>query len=132
MKNITERYKDIVVEYCNKFAERHGGIFDENDQSDFWIQDSVIFFNDMYIDLNDIRYDVDNEPEEHLFIEWYDRMSECYGLGLTFPNYSAYLKGAPHPSDKEIEKFRQQHDKLIELKEDLERQADHLNHLFEN
>ena len=127
MEDLKERYKDIVLDYCNTFAKRHGRTFYEEEQSTFWLQDSVVSLDDLFIDLNDIRYDVDNNVEEGMFIKWYDKMSDCYCLDINCPNYAAFCKGAPIISDEELNNLKDQRLKIDDMMRDFKQQIEDIN-----
>jgi len=85
--NIKQRYENCVMQYVEKFCNKHDLDFDG------WIGDyfgEVADMSDLFIDFYDIRYDIDYNIDKHLYKEWY-----YYRLENNIKvNYRSYLKGA--------------------------------------
>ena len=88
-ENIEERYNNIVSEYIKLFEEKH------DLELDFWISDqigTVAQFGDYYFDFQDILFDINNDLEEDLIIEWYDYVLENVGKHEYNINLMSYKK----------------------------------------
>lgn len=94
-------YKDICERYVNEFCKKHE--YDSPER--FWVGDDVgdiLVVNDMFINFNDIRYDIDNNIEKHEFEKWYWKSLDVYEItGEKYLNYESFCKGAPDKYDEE-------------------------------
>ena len=69
-------------------------------EDDCWVADdagTTACIGDMFVDFNDIRYDIDNDVPEPKFEEWYWTSLERAELGIKYMNYESFCKGAPDP-----------------------------------
>ena len=113
-------YKKAVTAYVNAFCKKHGWHFSASD----WVAGDVcgvIEINDMFVNFDDIRVDIDNEFDKDAFEEWYRYEQRLIELGCPqHINYKSFALGAPRPySDevlKRIEECRAELDKLINAK----------------
>lgn len=99
-KELRDQYKNIVDAYVREFVAKH-----DYDMSDYeiglcWVADdtgTTACIGDMFVDFNDIRYDIDNDVPEPKFEEWYWTSLERAELGIKYMNYESFCKGAPDP-----------------------------------
>lgn len=77
----------LSEQYIRKFCEKHNLTFDgwvgnqtENIGQVATFEDGAIF-----VDYNDIRFDIDNECHKDLFPNWYD-----IDRKINYPNYTKY------------------------------------------
>lgn len=85
--NIKQRYENCVMKYVEMFCNKHELDYDG------WIGDyfgEVAYLSDIIADMNDIRFDIDNNIDKHLYKEHY-----YYNLENSKTiNYRSYVKGA--------------------------------------
>lgn len=120
LQELQFHFKNAVTEYVQEFCEKHGWRYDAIG----WVAGDVgglIEINDMFINFDDIRTDIDHEFDKDAFVEWYAYEQRVTELGCTqHINYKSFALGAPRPySDevlKRIEECRAELDKLINAK----------------
>lgn len=103
---LQRHYEKIVEEYTKLFIKKHDY---EEYSRDMWIGryiGGIIEIGDMFVNFDDIRYDIDHYIEPELYGEYYYKSLECTSLGLSFPNYEHYCLGCPIPSNEQIENVR--------------------------
>ena len=113
-------WNEICFQYVEAFCQRHG----YTPECDAWVGGEVgttICINDMYIGMDEIRYDVDNEVPVKKFEEWYWKSLDVYELtGEKWLNYPSFCKGAPDPwPDERLNKIRESKKKIDKLKQEL-------------
>ena len=125
----TDRMKKWVYicnEYLKEFCNRHDYAYQPED----WIGGEVgeiIEIADMFVTMDDIRYDVDNNIPTDKFSDWYWNSVEHSELGLTYMNYPSYCKGAPDPyTQEQIQSIREGQMRVRKAKEDLMKTIDEL------
>jgi len=75
----------------------------------------------MYVGMDDIRYDIDNNIPEDMFEKWYWKHLDRYESGIKYMNYESFCKGCPDPISEEKEKeIIALREKVIEAKKALE------------
>lgn len=95
--NLQMTWEKVCHRYLFAFCRRHDYTYDP----DNWIGGDVgttIEVCDMFIHMDDIRYDVDNNVPVSLFAEWYWKDLEVYELTdgrEKYMNFPSYCKGAP-------------------------------------
>lgn len=117
MRDMKDEWRSVCDAYLRAFCERHG--YDPAEA--FWVGDdpgTLACAEEVFVDMRDLRYDVDNEVPESRFEEWYGYEEVLHGLELEFRffkdrrefrhiKYAAFCAGAPLPySEEEIEGFR--------------------------
>lgn len=113
-------WNEICFQYVEAFCQRHG----YTPECDAWVGGEVgttICINDMYIGMDEIRYDVDNKVPVEKFEEWYWKSLDVYELtGEKWLNYPSFCKGAPDPwPDERLNKIRESKKKIDKLKQEL-------------
>lgn len=120
------RWVDICNEYLRLFCDRHGYAYHPED----WIggeAGGIIEIADMFVNMDNIRYDVDNEIPTDKFSEWYWNSVEHSELGLKYMNYPSYCKGAPDPyTQEQIQSIREGQLRVRKAKEDLRKTVNEL------
>lgn len=114
----------VCVNYTMEFCKRHSYKYDP----DAWVGGEVgtiIEIADMFVTMDNIRYDVDNNIDPELFEQWYWKSVELYELGVTtYMNYPSYCKGAPDEwTEERMEELRRSKKRLEEAQEDFKRTA---------
>lgn len=127
-QNIQERWRDICQEYLKLFCDKH-----EYDFGDcFWVADdygTIASVSDMFISMEHIRYDIDNNIEETMFEKWYWKAIEIFELtGQDFMNYESFCKGAPDIwTEEKMEKLREAHMRVYEAEEALRQEIEEIS-----
>ena len=90
---LKERYEAICEEYRELFEEKQGFSYSD------WVADEiggVLSCNDEYFyNINDIRYDIDNDVEVGLILQAQNDFLEAYekNKDVKHINYKNYVKG---------------------------------------
>ena len=114
-------WNEICFQYVEAFCQRHGYIAER----DAWVGGDVgttICINDMYIGMDEIRYDVDNDIPIEQFEKWYWKSLEVYELtNEKWLNYPSFCKGAPDPwPEEKLKKVREGAKKIAQMKKELD------------
>ena len=120
-----ERWREICQEYLKLFCDKHEYSFEDC----FWVTDNygtIACVSDMFISMEHIRYDIDNNIEETMFEKWYWKAIEIFELtGQDFMNYENFCKGAPDIwTEEKMEKLREAHMRVYEAEEALRREIE--------
>lgn len=123
-RSLQQRWQELCNEYLKQFCKRHEYEYDE----DAWIgidKDNVgaiADIADMFISMDDIRYDVDHEVPIDSFEEWYWKRLDLHELGVErWMNYPNYCQGAPDEwTDERMNELRELHKQASDTKERLE------------
>lgn len=126
-QNIQERWRDICQEYLKLFCDKHEYSFEDC----FWVADdygTIACVSDMFISMEHIRYDIDNNIEETMFEKWYWKAIEIFELtGQDFMNYESFCKGAPDIwTEEKMEKLREAHMRVYEAEEALRQEIEEM------
>jgi hypothetical protein len=126
-QNIQERWRDICQEYLKLFCDKHEYSFEDC----FWVTDNygtIACVSDMFISMEHIRYDIDNNIEETMFEKWYWKAIEIFELtGQDFMNYESFCKGAPDIwTEEKMEKLREAHMRVYEAEEALRQEIEEM------
>lgn len=118
--SLKKQWEDVCNEYARIFCTKHSYRFDP----DMWVANdpgSIIEVCDMFVGIDEIRYDVDNNIPEEYFAEWYWKGLEVYELtGKKYMNYPSFCKGAPDEWTQErLEKIREAHKRIEEKEKEL-------------
>jgi hypothetical protein len=122
-----ERWRDICQEYLKLFCDKHEYSFEDC----FWVADdygTIACVSDMFISMEHIRYDIDNNIEETMFEKWYWKAIEIFELtGQDFMNYESFCKGAPDIwTEEKMEKLREAHMRVYEAEEALRQEIEEM------
>lgn len=122
-----ERWRDICQEYLKLFCDKHEYSFEDC----FWVADdygTIACVSDMFISMEHIRYDIDNNIEETMFEKWYWKAIEIFELtGQDFMNYENFCKGAPDIwTEEKMEKLREAHMRVYEAEEALRQEIEEM------
>ena len=108
-------FRVAVAAYVQEFCNKHDWVHNPSD----WVAGDVggvIEINDMFIDFDDIRVDIDNEFDKDAFEEWYWYEQRVTELGCTqHINYKSFALGAQRPYSDEVL------NKIGEFKKEIER-----------
>lgn len=111
--------------YLKKFCDKHKYDFEDC----FWVADdygTIACVSDMFISMEHIRYDIDNNIEKTMFEKWYWKAIEIFELtGQDFMNYESFCKGAPDIwTEEKMEKLREAHMRVYEAEEALRQEIE--------
>ena len=87
------KYEAIVSLYVEAFFRKHH-LFDELTGEYFefdWVSDEVggvLMVNDYFISFYDIKYDIDNEIDTHMYFDYYSQI-ESGGENIGYKTYIA-------------------------------------------
>lgn len=122
---LKSNFRDICNRYLKEFCDKH----DYDYRPEDWIGDmpgEIIEIADMFVSMNNIRYDIDNNIDPDLFPKWYWKGIELNQLGVEhWMNYPSFCKGAPDEwTEERIENLRTAHSRVEEAKKVLEKALD--------
>ena len=125
--SLEKEWKILCNKYLKKFCDRHGYTY----EADCWVANNpgtISCVNDMFVSMEDIRYDVDNCIDIDCFETWYWKSLEVYELtGQKYMNYSSFCHGAPDPwSEERLSRVREAKRKVEEAKQNLEKEIEEL------
>lgn len=119
MNTLQEEFKDLCFKYLYEFNKKHELEMTERELKSCWIANEVggiADLNDMYINFDDIRYDIDNDIPGDKIFDWYWNSVEHAEMGVKYMNFESYCKGAPDPvPPSEFEHIKELRKKLIEI-----------------
>lgn len=110
--------------YLRLFCQKHG--YDYHDAVRSWVAGDVVDVvevGDMFLNMDDIRTDIDMVAPQDEFLKWYDYCYRCatIDLGMPTPNYSSWLRGCPRRSEQEMADLELLYCKVEMAKAELER-----------
>lgn len=121
MESLKYKFKEVAEAYLELFCEKH----DYDYENDSWIGGrvgEVAVLGDDFYDLNDIRYDIDNNIPAGEIEKWtayFLRLEE-----LECPkkiNFQSWCKGAPLPySEDMLNNIEDARERVKEAKKELE------------
>ena len=128
-KTLQSKWLEVCDDYITAFCEKHSYILDY----DCWVANNpgtVACISDMFVSMEDIRYDIDNKVTEDKFEKWYWKNLELYELGVEhWMNYSSYCKGAPDEwTEERMNKAREMRKGIHELEENLRELIEETGH----
>lgn len=109
--------------YLRKFCDKHEYTY----EPDCWVANNpgtIACVNDMFVSMEDIRYDIDNDIPEEYFEKWYWKSVDVYGLvGEKYMNYTSFCKGCPdYWTEDKLESIRAAKQRVIEARDALEQE----------
>lgn len=118
MNTLQKDYNDICERYLRAFDEKHDLALFESDFKDCWIGGqvgSIADINDMYLNFDDIRYDIDNNIPAGKIFDWYWNSVDHAEMKVKYMNFESYCKGAQDPvPEKEMKRIKELRKKLDE------------------
>lgn len=116
-------WKEICNNYLFEFCEKHEYTY----EPDCWVANNpgtIACVNDMFVSMEDIRYDIDNDIPEEKFEKWYLKSLEVYELvGEKFMNYENFCKGCPdYWTEDKLESIRKAKQRVIDARDALEQE----------
>ena len=123
MKNELKRQWDKVCNtYLQEFCRRHGYSY----EPDMWVADNpgtIACVCDMFVSMEDIRFDVDNCIDIDCFEAWYWKSVDVYSLTKQkYMNYSSFCHGALDPwTDEKLNSIREAQKRVEEAQENFKK-----------
>ena len=120
-------WKDVCNEYLETFCKKHEYTY----EPDMWVGSdpgTVANIGDLFVGMDDIRYDVDNNIPESYFEKWYWKNLEVYELtGCNYINYPSYCEGAPDNwSDERLDRVREANKRLEQAKREFNEEIERI------
>lgn len=120
-------WKDVCNEYLDTFCEKHSYTYDKY----VWLggdPGTIANIGDLFVSMDDIRYDIDNDIPENYFEKWYWKGLEVYELtGQKYMNYPSYCEGAPDQWTAEnLDKVREAKKRVEEAQKSLEEEINNI------
>lgn len=121
--SLKSEWQELCNKYLKKFCDKHEYEY----EPDCWVANNpgtIACVNDMFVSMEDIRYDIDNDIPEEYFEKWYWKAVDVYGLsGEKFMNYASFCKGAPDQwTEERLNSIREAKQRVIEAQYALEQE----------
>ena len=125
--SLKDDWRSICNQYLLKFCDRHQYHYDP----DMWVANNpgtIICINDMFVSMEDIRFDVDNNIDIDCFDSWYWKSVDVYELtGQKYMNYHSFCSGAPDIyTEEKLKSIREAKVNVEKAKEALQFEIDRL------
>lgn len=124
--NLKKEFEDICNQYLIAFQNRQ----EYDDNSYDWVEfGKIVFINDMYLNFDDIRYDVDNNIKPGEIDIWYWTSVDRAEMGIKYLTYEEFCEGVPDPiSEEKLEEIQELRNKLEKIKSEfLESISDYID-----
>ena len=122
IKTRQERWNDLCNEYLKEFCDKHEWQY----EPDMWVAGNIgtiVMIGDMFVSMNNIRYDIDNNVPTDYFEKWYWKSIEINELtdgAENYMNYENYCKEAPdYWTEERVQKIRASKKRVEEAKNEL-------------
>ena len=124
---LINRWKEICNYYLKLFCDKHEFSY----EPDCWVGSdpgTIANISDMFVSMDNIRYDIDNDIPEEKFEKWYWKNLDVYELtGENYMNFESYCKGAPdHWTDERMQKIREGKARINQLKKELQEEINNI------
>lgn len=120
-------WKVLCNVYLKKFCDKHEYKYEQ----DCWVANNpgtIANIGDMFVSMENIRYDIDNNISEEKFEKWYWKALDVYELiGENYMNYESFCKGCPdYWTEDKLEKLREAHMRVYEAEEALRQEIEEI------
>lgn len=117
VKDMRTSWKNICDNYVRVFCERHEIDIEYELKHDLvWMVNNpgtIACIGDMFVSMEDLRYDVDNNIHPDFFVKWYWTSVERAELGIKYMNYKSYCRGCPDPiTPEKLEQIKESKKRL--------------------
>ena len=121
-QTLKQTWKKVCNIYLQEFCRRHGYSY----ETDMWVANNpgtIACVCDMFVSMEDIRYDVDNCIDIDCFEAWYWKSVDVYSLTKQkYMNYSSFCQGAPDPwTEERLNNIREAQKRVFEAQENFEK-----------
>jgi hypothetical protein len=125
--SLKSEWQELCNKYLKKFCEKHEYTY----EADCWVANdpgTIANIGDMFVSMDNIRYDIDNCIDVDCFEAWYWKSLEVYELtGQKYMNYSSFCHGAPDMwSEERLNSVREAKRKVEVAKQNLEKEIERL------
>ena len=119
---LKQTWEKVCNTYLQEFCRRHGYSY----EPDMWVADNpgtIACVCDMFVSMEDIRYDVDNLIDTDCFEAWYWKSVDVYSLTKQkYMNYSSFCQGAPDQwTEERLNSIREAQKRVFEAQENFEK-----------
>lgn len=119
---LKQTWEKVCNTYLQEFCRRHGYSY----EPDCWIANNpgtIACVCDMFVSMEDIRYDVDNCIDIDCFEAWYWKSVDVYSLTKQkYMNYSSFCQGAPDQwTEERLNSIREAQKRVFEAQENFEK-----------
>ena len=117
-ENIKKAYENACQDYLTQLLTDWGFYDDDMKETcmGWWVGDEIgglfCLEDDIFINMDDIRYCVDNDISFEIYQDFQDYNVKCAEFGFNHMNLNAFVLGAPRVSDEEFKHFQQLKDEL--------------------
>lgn len=90
---------------CNDYVIALAKMWDIHSGGNFWVGDEVggtFCFDDLFINMNDIVFCVDNDVSIEEYEEWQNYCVWASDFNITSPNFESFYKGCPIVPEDEM------------------------------
>jgi hypothetical protein len=120
---IKSEWQILCNMYLKKFCDKHEYVY----EPDCWVAGdpgTIVNICDMFVSMENIRYDIDNDIPEEYFERWYWKSLEVYELvGEKYMNYKSYCEGCPdYWTEDKLASIRAAKQRVIDARDALERE----------
>lgn len=128
--SLKSEWQELCNKYLKKFCDKHEYAYEE----DCWVANdpgTIANIGDMFVSMDDIRYDIDNCIDIDCFEAWYWKSLEVYELfGEKYMNYESFCQGCPdYWTEDKLESIRKAKQRVIDARDALEREINnHKSH----
>ena len=108
-QNIKASYIKSCNKYLKMFCNKHDLGCDYIYAKNSWVGNDVgtaVYCGDYYVDMETIRYDIDNHIDPEEFFKYYNYCLEVSEFNLNIPNYSYWCNGHDVTSKETLQKLR--------------------------
>lgn len=106
LKSLNSNYESA----CNNILQAFSKEYDVQVTPNDWVGDecgTIVCVNEeFFINMEDIRFMLNKGISWNDFLRWWDYCQDCGYLGLKSMNLRAWVNGAPHHSEEEIERLK--------------------------
>jgi len=117
------QWNDVCNEYLKAFCDKHEWPY----EPDMWVGNdigTIVMIGDMFVSMDNIRYDIDNDIPEEYFTKWYWKSLDVHELtdgAENYMNYENYCKGCPdYWTEERMQSIRESKARIEKAKKALE------------
>lgn len=109
-EEIKKEYDKVCSEYLDKLFE-DWGVYGEVKKAGWWVADDIggVFCleDDIFINMDDIRYCVDNNVDYQTYQDYLDYNCKCAEFNLSFMNLKSFINGSPRISEESFNHLKE-------------------------
>lgn len=128
IKKLKKDFENAVHSYMIRFCDKHGCYYDPT----FWVGNNiggVVCVDDMFLDFEDIRYDIETEQPKRNIKDWYNYTSEqlklqTYTDDIPQVNYKSWCMGLRPYNQEQLQKIKVKIIEIARLNNEIRRISD--------